>query len=80
MLQMLYAVLNHGVLSFFGQRLIDASDEFFDATYNCKWYEQSEKFKKTFRDIRANAIDGMSIRAGGFCTLNYANFVKVKQI
>lgn len=45
-------LIQFGSFCFFGQRLITSSAELLDASYECKWYEQTKSFKQTLIILR----------------------------
>lgn len=46
------ALFQIGSLCLIGQWLSTKSDDVFDATYNCKWFDQSKSFKKSLMIMR----------------------------
>lgn len=64
------------MLCLFGQRLASQSDELFEATYDCLWYEQSASFKKKLMLMRTVCRKELRLKSIKFA-LNFENFYRV---
>lgn len=59
-----------GTLCFFGQWLTSKSEDLLDASYDCKWYNQSKSFKKTLMILRIVCQREIQI---GTVRMNFSN-------
>lgn len=62
---------------YIGQRLIDASKEYENAIYNCKWENFNVDNQKTVLFMLQCSQKTMTLSAGGFAVLNFASLMSM---
>jgi hypothetical protein len=77
LLVLIYSIVNLLILTEVGQRLINADNEVFNATYECNWYEQSLKFQKSLLIMREVLMKEMNIKIAGGWVLKRGTFIIV---
>lgn len=73
------ALLQLAILCLFGQRLTSSSRKLLDSSYECKWYNQTMSFKKSFIVLRLMCQSEIKIGLGEF-SFDHENFYKVRYL
>lgn len=76
-LELLYTFLQIFMDCYIGQKLIDASDVFETAVYNCKWENFNKENMKIVLFMLQNSQKSLTLTAGGLTKLDYICLMSV---